>query len=313
MPSSISSQVFSPTSLMNIRPVPGWKAKVNGLRSPAPRSPGCSPVAVPKNGLSVGIDAVGVDAQDLAEEVVSVCALAPLAFSPTRDVELAVGAEVDGAAVVVGGAAEVVQVEEDRLAAGHRDVAVGGEAADPVVDGRAWSPCSRRRRSGCSRSSGRRRRRAGPRSPVESTVARSGTASASSAPFLMTRSVPPCSADEEAAVGRERHGGRRIEAARDEGGREALSGRHGGGGGGSGAIGEGRDQGQGAAGEELVVGMIRREKDEGAAIGHREVHGHAAWRVQQGAVERRGGAEDPELGSCSSSRSPGHCYRAGGP
>ena len=53
-----------------------------------------------------------------------------------RGVELAVGAEGERAAVVVGGAAEVVELEDDDFAAGHRDVAVGGEAADAVVDGR---------------------------------------------------------------------------------------------------------------------------------------------------------------------------------
>ena len=35
MPSLISSQVSCPTSLMKIRPVPGWKAKVKGLRKPS--------------------------------------------------------------------------------------------------------------------------------------------------------------------------------------------------------------------------------------------------------------------------------------
>src|SRR6185312_8991308 len=49
------------------------------------------------------------------------------------DVELPVGPEVDGTAVVVGGRAEGIQIQQDDLAAGHGDVAVGGEPADAVV------------------------------------------------------------------------------------------------------------------------------------------------------------------------------------
>jgi hypothetical protein len=49
------------------------------------------------------------------------------------DVELAVEAEVQGTAIVVGGEGEIVQLEKNRLAAGFGDVPVGREAADPVV------------------------------------------------------------------------------------------------------------------------------------------------------------------------------------
>jgi hypothetical protein len=44
---------------------------------------------------------------------------------------------VDGAAVVIGGAAERVQLQQNRLTAGERDVAVGGESAQAVVCRRA--------------------------------------------------------------------------------------------------------------------------------------------------------------------------------
>ena len=46
MPSLISSQAFWPTSLMNMRPVPGWKANVNGLRRPSAQIARLAPVAV---------------------------------------------------------------------------------------------------------------------------------------------------------------------------------------------------------------------------------------------------------------------------
>jgi hypothetical protein len=53
-----------------------------------------------------------------------------------RNIELAVGAEVDGAAVVVGRAGEVLEIDHHVLAAGHRHVAVRREAADAVVNRR---------------------------------------------------------------------------------------------------------------------------------------------------------------------------------
>src|SRR5439155_20055837 len=61
----------------------------------------------------------------------------PVGVLADADVKFAVGAEVHAAAVVVGGAAERVEVGDDHLAAGHGRVAGGGEAADPVVGRRA--------------------------------------------------------------------------------------------------------------------------------------------------------------------------------
>ena len=83
MPSSISSQVTSPTSLMNMRPVPGWKAKVKGLRSPSAQMARLFPVAVLKNGLSVGMVPSAFTRSIFPRRLASVCALALLAFSPT--------------------------------------------------------------------------------------------------------------------------------------------------------------------------------------------------------------------------------------
>jgi len=46
MPSLISSQVFCPTSLMNMRPVPFWNVNVKGLRSPRAQIMRLLPLAV---------------------------------------------------------------------------------------------------------------------------------------------------------------------------------------------------------------------------------------------------------------------------
>ena len=83
MPSSISSQVTSPTSLMNIRPVPGWNANVNGLRSPSAQIARLTPVAWSKNGLSAGIVPSALMRSILPSRFASVCALSRFAFSPT--------------------------------------------------------------------------------------------------------------------------------------------------------------------------------------------------------------------------------------
>src|SRR5204862_3367265 len=97
--------------------------------------------------LIVGGDrAIGIDAEHLAQAVGQGLGVGAVGVLADGDVELVVGAEVHGAAVVVGGAAEVVQVHQHRLAArdggvaGAVDVGVGvgvdrGEAADPVVRG----------------------------------------------------------------------------------------------------------------------------------------------------------------------------------
>ena len=83
-----------------------------------------------------GDRAVRVDAEHLAQQVGEGLGVRAVGVLADGDVELAVGAEVHGAAVVVGGDEQRVEVEEDDLAPGRRHVAVRGEAAHPVVDGR---------------------------------------------------------------------------------------------------------------------------------------------------------------------------------
>ena len=80
---------------MNIRPVPGWKANVNGLRSPSAQMARLLPVAASKNGLSVGIVPSVLMRRILPSRLLSVCAFAPFGVLADGDVELAVGAEVD--------------------------------------------------------------------------------------------------------------------------------------------------------------------------------------------------------------------------
>src|SRR5438034_4638885 len=94
---------------MYMRPEPGWKAKVNGLRRPSAQVDRLAPVAAPRKGLSAGIDA-----EDLAQPVAQRLRVGGSGVLAHCDVELAVGAEVDGAAVVIGRARVVRHVPHER-------------------------------------------------------------------------------------------------------------------------------------------------------------------------------------------------------
>ena len=52
----ISSQVFCPTSLIEILPVAGWTSKLEGFRNPSAQIAWLLPVVCALNGLSVGIE-----------------------------------------------------------------------------------------------------------------------------------------------------------------------------------------------------------------------------------------------------------------
>src|SRR6266496_2136478 len=76
---------------------------------------------------------VGIDAQHLPEQVGKSLRVCAVGVFPYADVELAVPAEMDGAAIVVGGRAEVVEFQDNGLAARCRGIARRGKPADPVV------------------------------------------------------------------------------------------------------------------------------------------------------------------------------------
>ena len=108
MPSSISSQVLWPTSLMNMPAGAGLEGEGERVaQAEGPDRPVRRPWSLLKNGLSVGDRAVRVDAQHLAEQVAERLRVGGFGVLADADVELAVGPEVDGAAVVVGGALRV--------------------------------------------------------------------------------------------------------------------------------------------------------------------------------------------------------------
>src|SRR5262249_22425931 len=67
---------------MNMRPVPGWKVKVYGFRSPSAQMARLRPVALAKKGLSVGIVPSALMRRILPSRLPSDWALAPLPFSP---------------------------------------------------------------------------------------------------------------------------------------------------------------------------------------------------------------------------------------
>src|SRR6266550_6572254 len=67
---------------MNIRVLPGWNAKVKGLRNPRAQISFRAP-AVLKKGLSVGIVPSELMRKTFPRRFASVCEFDPLAFSPT--------------------------------------------------------------------------------------------------------------------------------------------------------------------------------------------------------------------------------------
>src|SRR4051794_41935520 len=76
---------------MNIRPVPGWKANVYGLRRPRAQIARLFPVAVLKNGLSVGMLPSLLIRSTFPSRVVSDWEFAPLALSPAAAYSLPSG------------------------------------------------------------------------------------------------------------------------------------------------------------------------------------------------------------------------------
>ena len=115
---------------------------------------------------------------------------------------------------MIGRAAQVVEVEDDDLAAGHGDVAVGGEAADAIVNGGR-----RRRVVDVDELVGREVRIEG---DAEQAALADGVDGECKKRRRQQRAVlddaQPAAllGDEEAAVGRELHRGRTRQAARDE-------------------------------------------------------------------------------------------------
>ena len=93
---------------------------------------------VPARGIVEGIirrdRAVGIDAQDFSEQVgksLRVCAVGVLADA---DVELSVRSEMETASIVIGGAAKVVEIQDNYFTAGCGEIAGYGKSADPIVD-----------------------------------------------------------------------------------------------------------------------------------------------------------------------------------
>ena len=74
--------------------------------------------------------------QQLSEQVRQNLRVPRVRVVPDCDVKLSVRSEVQRAPVVVARSGKIVQVQEDHLAARHRHVAVGREAAQPVVNRR---------------------------------------------------------------------------------------------------------------------------------------------------------------------------------
>ena len=77
---------------MNIRPLIGWNAKVNGLRRPKAQMARFASVAVVKNGLSVGMPPSVLMRSIFPCRLLSVCEFALFPLSPTAMYSLPSGA-----------------------------------------------------------------------------------------------------------------------------------------------------------------------------------------------------------------------------
>ena len=83
----------------------------------------------------VGWDtAVGVYAKHFSEQIgksLRVCAIGVLAHA---DVKPSIRAEMETASIVIGGAAKVVEIQDNYFTAGCGEIAGYGKSADPIVD-----------------------------------------------------------------------------------------------------------------------------------------------------------------------------------
>src|SRR5438105_826351 len=85
----------------------------------------------------VGRDgAIGIDPQHLPEQVGKSLRVSAVGVLPDADVELAIRAEMECAAIVIGGRSKIVEFQDNSLAARCRSVARCRKSADPVVDWR---------------------------------------------------------------------------------------------------------------------------------------------------------------------------------
>lgn len=98
---------------------------------------------VGEKGVVLRNAAVAVQAQQLAQRAAQVLGFAWIGVLANSDVELAIGAEVQGAAVVVGRCGQGWEIDQYRLAQRHCLIALCGEAADAVV---GCAGCARRHR-----------------------------------------------------------------------------------------------------------------------------------------------------------------------
>src|SRR5580765_1684002 len=76
---------------------------------------------------------VGVDTKYFAQEISQRLSIRGVRVFPHRHVKFSIQTEVDGPSVMVACAAQPIQIEDNRLAAGRRYVAAGSETADPIM------------------------------------------------------------------------------------------------------------------------------------------------------------------------------------
>src|SRR5205807_10661344 len=77
--------------------------------------------------------AVGIDAQNFAQAIAQRLRVCAVRILTDAGVKLAIRPEMDGTAIVVGGATQVVEVDQNELAAGHGDIAVRRKPAYAIM------------------------------------------------------------------------------------------------------------------------------------------------------------------------------------
>ena len=102
---------------------------MNGLRKPTaqiarfapevePAIPGNDPGIIRRNG------AVGIDAQNFSQTIAQRLRVRAVSIFTDASVQLAVWSKMDRATIVIGGVAQVVEIDQDELAVGRRDIPV---------------------------------------------------------------------------------------------------------------------------------------------------------------------------------------------
>ena len=130
--------MFSPTSFEHATD-PVLKCKREGVsKSERPDRPVLSSRLVVKRIVDRDIT-VGINAENLSEQIRERLRVSAIRILAYRDVQLSIRTKVNRSTIMVRRTTEVVQIEENRLAAVNNDVAIRSEPGDTSVNTRCRS------------------------------------------------------------------------------------------------------------------------------------------------------------------------------